>query len=70
VRLVVAGHTHGGQLAFRGRPYHQVSERTGNTWSKGWFPAARLYVTAGIGSSLIPLRSVTPEVPVLVLRAP
>ncbi|MDT7546702.1 MAG: uncharacterized protein QOE99_2812 [Actinomycetota bacterium] len=69
VQLVVAGHTHGGQVAFRGRPYHSVSERTGNTWTKGWFPEARLYVTAGIGSSLIPLRSVTPEVPVLVLRA-
>jgi predicted MPP superfamily phosphohydrolase len=71
VALVVAGHTHGGQLAFRGRPYHRVSERTGNRWSRGgWYAEDRLYVTAGIGSSLVPLRSVLPEVPVLVLRAP
>jgi predicted MPP superfamily phosphohydrolase len=71
VPLVVAGHTHGGQMAFRGRPYHRVSERTGNRFTQGrWYAEERLYVTAGIGSSLIPLRSVTPEVPVLVLRAP
>jgi len=70
VPLVVAGHTHGGQVAFAGRPYHRVSERTGNRWTRGsWYAEDRLYVTAGIGSSLIPLRSVTPEVPVLVLRA-
>ena len=71
VQLVVAGHTHGGQVAFRGRPYHRVSERTGNRFSRPrWYAEERLYVTAGIGSSLIPLRSVTPEVPVLVLHAP
>jgi predicted MPP superfamily phosphohydrolase len=71
VQLVLAGHTHGGQVALRGRPYHRVSERTGNRWSRpGWYAGDRLYVTAGIGSSLVPLRSVTPEVPVLVLRAP
>jgi predicted MPP superfamily phosphohydrolase len=71
VQLVVAGHTHGGQMAFRGRPYHRVSERTGNRFTQGrWYAGERLYVTSGIGSSLIPLRSVTPEVPVLVLRAP
>lgn len=70
VALVVAGHTHGGQLACHGRPYHRVSQRTGNRFTRGqWYPAERLYVTAGIGSSLIPLRSVTPEVPVLVLRS-
>jgi predicted MPP superfamily phosphohydrolase len=70
VQLVVAGHTHGGQLALRGRPYHRVSERTGNRFSRGrWYADERLYVTAGIGSSLVPLRSVTPEVPVLVLQA-
>ena len=35
VQLVVAGHTHGGQVAVRGRPLHQVSERTGNRWTRG-----------------------------------
>lgn len=69
VQLVVAGHTHGGQVAFRSRPFHNVSERTGNRFTTGrWYADERLYVTAGIGSSLIPLRSVTPEVPILILR--
>jgi predicted MPP superfamily phosphohydrolase len=70
VQLVVAGHTHGGQVAFRGRPLHRLSERTRNRWTRGWYADVRLYVTAGVGSSLVPLRSVTPEVPVLVLSAP
>jgi predicted MPP superfamily phosphohydrolase len=70
VLLSVAGHTHGGQVAVRGRPLHHVSERTANRWTRGWYAEQRLFITAGVGSSLIPLRSVTPEVPVLVLRAP
>ena len=70
VALVVAGHTHGGQVAFGGRPLHALSERTGNRWTRGWYPGDRLFVTAGVGSSLVPLRSVTPEVPVLVVSAP
>src|SRR3954463_12715040 len=58
VQLVVAGHTHGGQVVVRGRPTHKVSERTANKWLRGWYADDRLFVTAGIGSSLIPLRSV------------
>jgi predicted MPP superfamily phosphohydrolase len=69
VCLTVAGHTHGGQVAVRGRPLHHVSERTANRWTRGWYADERLFITAGVGSSLIPLRSVTPEVPVLVLRS-
>jgi len=68
VQLVVAGHTHGGQVQVRGRPTHKVSERSGNRWLHGWYADDRLYVTGGIGSSLIPLRSITPEVPVLEIR--
>jgi predicted MPP superfamily phosphohydrolase len=67
VPLVLAGHTHGGQVRVLRRHVHRVSERSGNRWSSGWYPSERLYVTPGIGSSLFPLRTVTPEVPVLVL---
>lgn len=67
VPLVLAGHTHGGQVRILGRGVHTVSERTGNRWSSGWYPADRLFVTPGIGSSIAPVRTVVPEVPVLVL---
>ena len=67
VQLVLAGHTHGGQLAVRGRPIHTISERTGNRWSRGWYPDVRMFVTSGVGSSTLPVRNVVPEVPVLVL---
>jgi len=70
VQLVLAGHTHGGQVAVRGRPLHRLSERSANRWTSGWYADQRLFITAGVGSSLVPLRSVTPEVPVLVLRRP
>ena len=69
VALVVAGHTHAGQVRVLGRGVHRVSERSGNRWSHGWYAGDRLYVTPGIGSSTLPLRTVVPEVPVLVLAS-
>ena len=68
VALVVAGHTHGGQLRVLGRPLHTISRTQGNRWTSGWYAGERLYVSAGIGTSTLPLRTVPPEVPVLVLR--
>jgi len=67
VPLVLAGHTHGGQIRVLGRGVHRLSERSGNRWTHGWYPDHRLYVTAGVGTSTVPLRTVAPEVPVLVL---
>ena len=67
VPLVLAGHTHGGQIRLLGRGVHRLSERSGNRWSHGWYPRERMYVTAGVGTSTLPLRTVVPEVPVLVL---
>ena len=69
VPLVLAGHTHGGQLAVLGRPLHRISRVHGNRWRAGWYPADRMYISPGIGTSSLPVRNVTPEVPVLVLRA-
>ncbi len=67
VPLVLAGHTHGGQIRVLGRGVHRLSERSGNRWSHGWYPDQRLFVTPGVGTSIAPLRTVVPEVPVLVL---
>lgn len=69
VCLVLAGHTHGGQIRVLGRGVHKISERSANRWSHGWYPVDRLYVTPGIGTSTVPLRTVLPEVPILVLSA-
>ena len=67
VALVLAGHTHGGQLNVLGRPVHRISKVHRNRWKRGWYPAERMYVTAGIGMSSVPVRNVVPEVPVLVV---
>lgn len=69
VALVVAGHTHGGQVALLGRQVHHVSARSGNRWLRGWYPGERLYVTGGVGSSLLPLRTVVPEIALLRLSS-
>jgi predicted MPP superfamily phosphohydrolase len=68
VPLVLAGHTHGGQVRLFGKVLHTISKRSGNRWSHGWYAQDRLFVTAGLGTSKWPIRNVTPEVPVLVLR--
>jgi predicted MPP superfamily phosphohydrolase len=69
VQLVLAGHTHGGQVTAFGRPFHRISKLTANRWRRGWYAAERLYVTSGVGTSYVPLRTVVPEVPILVLGA-
>lgn len=68
VPLVLAGHTHGGQVRIRNKVLHTISKKHGNRWSHGWYPDERLFVTAGLGTSKWPIRNVVPEVPVLVLR--
>lgn len=68
VPLVLAGHTHGGQVRWRGRPLHRISRKHGNRWSHGWYADDRLFITSGLGTSKYPLRNVVPEVPILVLR--
>ncbi len=72
VALTLAGHTHGGQvrLPFVGPPI--VPSRFGQRYAAGVVveDARTLFVTTGIGTSILPLRfGVTPEIAVLELRA-
>jgi hypothetical protein len=70
--LTVAGHTHGGQvvLPFVGRPV--VPSRYGQRYAIGHIVEGgrHLFVTPGIGTSILPVRfGVPPEITLLVLRA-
>jgi len=70
--LTVAGHTHGGQVAlpFIGRPI--VPSSYGQRYAIGHVveDGRHLFVTPGIGTSIIPVRfRVPPEISILVLRA-
>lgn len=71
VCLTLAGHTHGGQVAFPiiGRPV--VPSRFGARYAAGHVEegSRRLFVTTGIGTSIFPVRwRVPPEIVVLEIR--
>jgi len=71
IALSVAGHTHGGQvhLPFVGRPV--VPSRYGERYASGLIveDGRRLFVTTGLGTSILPVRfRVTPEIVILTIR--
>ncbi|HEX8097523.1 MAG TPA: metallophosphoesterase [Pyrinomonadaceae bacterium] len=72
VVLTLAGHTHGGQvnLPLIGRP--KVPSKFGQRYAAGHVQEGgrHLFVTTGIGTSIIPLRfRVRPEIAVLILKS-
>lgn len=60
--LVVAGHTHGGQLRIPGIGALHTDTRIGRRFDRGLFSyrGIPLYVTAGVGTSMIPFRLFSP----------
>jgi len=58
--LVLAGHTHGGQVAVLGHPL--VLPEGSGRYVAGWYrdEGPTMYVSRGIGTSLLPLRLGTP----------
>ena len=67
--LVLAGHTHGGQI--RGPGCTPVVPRGSGRFRQGWYDAAlgRVYVTRGVGTSVVPMRFLCPpELPIFTLR--
>jgi predicted MPP superfamily phosphohydrolase len=71
VDLVLAGHTHGGQLRF---PFIGPLwlPRGSEPYESGWFNgrSAKMYVTRGIGTSVLPFRFLCrPELSLITLRS-
>ena len=67
--LVLAGHTHGGQI--RGPGCTPVVPRGSGRFRQGFYdaPLGRAYVSRGIGTSILPLRFLCPpELPIFTLR--
>lgn len=67
--LVLAGHTHGGQI--RGPGCTPVVPRASGRFRQGFYdaPIGRVYVSRGIGTSVVPLRFLCPpELPIFTLR--
>ncbi|MGF6349415.1 metallophosphoesterase [Variovorax sp. W2I14] len=56
--LVVASHTHGGQISVPGRGALVVPGRAPREWAYGWVAhkGNRMYVTSGLGVSILPVR--------------
>jgi uncharacterized protein len=67
--VVLAGHTHGGQIRGPGcTPYTPPSS---GRFKAGWYeaPLGPVYITRGIGTSVVPLRFLCPpELPIFTLR--
>jgi len=64
ISLVLAGHTHGGQLAFGKQALY--TPRGSGSFVTGWYQTqwGDLYVSRGVGTSVLPLRlGARPELP-------
>jgi len=55
--LMLAGHTHGGQVRFPGIPVFWLPHGSGH-YLEGWYEdnGSRMYVSRGIGTSALPIR--------------
>ena len=71
VGLMLSGHTHGGQLSYRGIANPFVPSAYGNKYARGFAdaPATRVYTSRGLGVTGLPVRyNCPPELSVITLR--
>ncbi|WP_158973445.1 metallophosphoesterase [Cellulophaga sp. L1A9] len=56
IKLVLSGHTHGGQITFFGIPFYTPGG-SGN-YLRGWYKktTTKMYVSKGIGTTVLPIR--------------
>ncbi|MFZ5622819.1 MAG: metallophosphoesterase [Gemmatimonadota bacterium] len=69
--MILAGHTHGGQVRFPGVPPLLLPKMSGR-FVEGWYrdTLAPLYVSRGVGTSVLRARfNCPPEVPVFTMRS-
>ena len=52
--LMLSGHTHGGQINLFG--FIPFKPKGSGRYLKGWYPDKRIYVSKGIGTSILPIR--------------
>jgi predicted MPP superfamily phosphohydrolase len=54
--LILAGHTHGGQVTFFGRPFY--TPYGSGDYIKGWYinEFSKMYVSKGVGTTVLPIR--------------
>jgi len=70
--LVLAGHTHGGQVVLPGFGPPYIPSRYGRKYAKGLFqrPGASMYVNRGLGTLHLPVRLFArPEIALLTIRS-
>ncbi len=73
VKLVLSGHTHGGQIQLPGIGPLITNSKYGRRLASGLIhlPSFELFVTRGIGTVVVPMRyHCPPEIALLTLRAP
>jgi len=72
VALTLAGHTHGGQVYIPGIGRPVVPSRFGDRYAYGHIveEGRHLFVSAGIGTAILPLRFLTPPELVVITLTP
>ena len=70
--LILAGHTHGGQVAIPGFGPPFVPSRYGQKYARGYFEraGAAMYVNRGLGTAVVAVRFMArPEIAILTIRS-
>ena len=68
IQLILAGHTHGGQIRLPFIGGIIVPSSYGNKYSKGYIKenGKQMFVTSGIGTSILPVRFLCPPEIILI----
>lgn len=66
INLTLAGHTHGGQVVLPSKGPLVVPSQYGTKYAYGWKPDKKIFITKGLGTSILPIRfNCLPEIVVI-----